>query len=120
MLADFRYRLDKLVDDRCYEEGLLVPAVDAAREKEARREEIHSKTQFGYGLLYCRFSSSCRSIQPQKPSLTIVIIDPVNDLLQNCLSGVWVAFWGIISLIRIVKSAGRGLSLEKLDTYKCD
>ena len=102
MLADFGYRHDKLVDDCCYEEGLLVPAVDAARKKEASGKEIHLMTQFSYGLLYCRFSSSCGSIQPQKPSLTIVIFDPVHDLLQNGLSGAWVAFWGIISLIRIV------------------
>ena len=53
MLADFWYRLDKLVDDRCYEEGLIVPAVDAASEKEASGEEFRLMTQFGYGLLYC-------------------------------------------------------------------
>ena len=53
MLADFRYRHDKLVDDCCYEKGLVVPAGDAAREKKAGGEEIHLIAQFGYGLLYC-------------------------------------------------------------------
>ena len=50
MLANFRYGLDKLIDDRCYEEGLVVPAVNAASEKEASCEEIHLMTQFGYGV----------------------------------------------------------------------
>ena len=112
MIADFRYRQDKLVDDCCHEEGHLVPAIVAATKKEAGREEIHLITQFSYGLLYCRFSNSCRSTQPQKPSLTIVIPDPVHDLLQNNLSGVWEAFW----LIRIVKSARRNIFPETLDT----
>ena len=53
MLADFRYGLDKLIDDCCYEERLVVPAVDAASEKETSGEEIHLTTEFGYGLLYC-------------------------------------------------------------------
>ena len=52
MLADFRYRHDKLVDDCCYEESLLVPVADTAREK-GGGEEIHLKKQFSYGLLYC-------------------------------------------------------------------
>ena len=116
MLTDFRDRLDKLVDDCCYEEGLIVPVVDAAREEEASSEEIHLRTQFGYRLLYCRFSSPCRSEHPQNSSLTIVIFDPVHDFLQNCLSGVWMAFWGIISFIRIVYSARRDPSPEMVDT----
>ena len=53
MLSDFGYRHDKLVDDCCYEEGLIVPVVDAARKKEASGEEIRLITQFGYSLLYC-------------------------------------------------------------------
>ena len=108
--------LFRSVDDRCYEKGFIVPAIDAAREEEASSEEIHLITQFGYRLLYCRFSSSCRSVHPQNSCLTIVIFDPVHDLLQNCLSGVWVAFWGIISFIRIVYSAWRDTSPEMLDT----
>ena len=51
MLADFRYRHDKLVDDCCYEESLLVAVADAAREEKAGGKEIHLITQFGYGLL---------------------------------------------------------------------
>ena len=80
---------------------LLFLSLTLREKKKTSCEEIHLITQFGYSLLYCRFSSSCGSIQPQKPSKTIVVFDPVHDLLQNCLSGVWVAFWGIISLIRI-------------------
>ena len=119
MLADFRCRHDKLVNDCCYEEGLIIPAIDAAREEKASGEEIHLITPFGYRLLYCRFSSSCRSVHPQNSSLTIVIFDPVLDLPQNCLSGVWMAFWGIISFIRIVYSAWRDISPEIRDTYMC-
>ena len=84
----------------------LIPPTNAASKKKAGGQEIHLIAQLGYHLLYCRLSSSCRPMHPQKLSLSINIFDRVHDLLQNGLSCVCVAFWRSYRSSELCKAPG--------------